>query len=278
LETNEEAAMKKVLVTGASSGVGFELTKRLLEAGYQVVTLTRSVIPVDPVVDTARVRGHLLSFECDLADAKSRSIALAKVGDAHDRFDIVFNVAGVSLGAPRMTAQGREIHFEVNTLAPFVVLQELRHLLERGEDRLLVNVSSNAALTVKSFEPALLPRPTAFKKLFGPYALSKLALSQWTHAIAPRLATAQIRAVSVCPGSNKTPMTAGEGMPWWLLPFRHLLFSPPRKGASTIWQAAFERSLAPSGAFLVKGKSTPIPFVERASEVLALVESTAGRK
>ena len=270
--------MKRVLVTGASSGVGLELMKRLLGSGHHVVTLTRSPLPAVPEVQAARERGHLSGYQGNLADAKSRTTALAEIASAHPRLDVVFNVAGVSLGKPQPTAQGREIPFEVNTLAPFVVLDELRPSLERGEDRLLVNVSSNAALMVNSFDPAVLPAPEEFKKLFGPYALSKLALSLWTHALAPRLEATRIRVISVCPGPNKTPMTAGDGMPWWLLMLRPLLFAHPRKGATTLWQAAFAHPSAPSGAFLVKGKPTPIPFLERASEVLTLVESAAGTR
>ena len=180
----------------------------------------------------------------------------------------------MSLGAPRMTPQGREIHFEVNTLAPFVVLSRLRPLLERSEDALVVNVSSNAALMVKSFDPASLERPTTFKKLFGPYAASKLALSMWTHALAPQLSAAPIRIVSVCPGPNKTPMTAGDGMPWWLSMLRQFTFRHPSAGAHTVRQAIALRS-APMGAFIVKGKPTPIPFIERAPEILELVEHAA---
>lgn len=267
--------MKKALVTGASSGVGFELTKRMLGAGHHVIALTRSPLPDVPEVRAAHERGHLAGYEGDLADAKSRATALAAIASAHPRLDVVFNVAGVSLGQAQTTAQGREIHFEVNTLAPFVVLDALRSSLEGGEDRLVVNVSSNAALTVSAFDPADLTAPTTFKKLFGPYASSKLALSLWTHALAPRLEADRIRILSVCPGSNKTPMTAGDGMPWWLLMLRPLLFTHPRKGADTVWRAAFEHPSVPSGTFLVKDEPTPIPFLERASEVLALVESTA---
>lgn len=270
--------MTRVLVTGASSGVGFELTKRLLAEGYDVVTLTRSPLPADPVTDAAHERGSLSTFLGDLADTTSRTTSLSRIAGAHDRFDVIFNVAGVSLGELRMTAQEREIHFEVNAVAPFVVLSALRHLLERGENRLVVNVSSNAALTVKSFDPAALSRPTKFRKLFGPYAHSKLALSLWTHAMAPQLSAARIRIVSVCPGANRTPMTGGEGMPWWLLPLRHLVFRHPRTGANTLYLAMTDRGSAPSGAFLVKGKSTPIPFIERASEVLESVERAAGHR
>lgn len=267
--------MKKILVTGARTGVGLELAKRLLSEGHHVATLTRSELPDDPVVAAAREGGRLSSFSGDLADATSRARALAEIARAHDHLDVVFNVAGVSLGAPATTPQRREFHFEVNTLAPFVVLRELQPLLERGAGKLLVNVSSNAALTVKAFEPSLLARPTSFEKLFGPYARSKLALSLWTHAIAPRLGPRGVRIMSVCPGPNKTPMTAGDGMPWWLLLFRPFLFQHPRRGADALWRSAFDPPPAPSGVFVVKGRPTTIPFVERAADVLALVESMA---
>ncbi|MBX3197085.1 MAG: SDR family oxidoreductase [Labilithrix sp.] len=261
------------MVTGASSGVGLELTKKLLEADVHVCALTRSPLPDDPVVSAALERGQLESVTGDLSLTASREGALASVATRHATLDAIFNVAGVSLGAPEITPQGREIHFEVNTVAPFVVLHRLRPLLARGDEKLVVNVSSNAALSVKDFDPKKLARPTSFKKLLGPYAASKLALSQWSHAIAPELARDGLRVLSVCPGPNKTPMTAGDGMPFWLLPFRPFMFSHPSKGAARLWEAAFESRSLSSGTFVVKGKATSIPFADEAAEVLALVEA-----
>lgn len=266
--------MKRALVTGARSGVGFELTKRLLADGYHVTTLTRSPLPPDEELREAASSDRLSSVLGDLSEARSRTAALDAIVDARDRLDLVCNVAGVSLGAPVMTAQGRESHFEVNTLAPFVVLSKVRPLLERSEDALVVNVSSNAALTVRSFDPGSLERPTTFKKLFGPYAVSKLALSMWTHAIAEELAASRIRIVSVCPGANRTPMTAGDGMPWWLAMLRPIAFRHPRSGAETVSHVIANRA-AGAGEFVVKRKPTPIPFVERAPEVLAIVDRAA---
>ena len=55
---------------------------------------------------------------------------------------------------------------------------------------------------------------------------------EWRHIV--------IRHVN--PGANRTGMTSGEGMPWWLVPLRPLLFSAPTKGATLLYQAAFDES------------------------------------
>ena len=267
--------MKTAMVTGASSGVGLELTRRLLAEGWRVETLTRSEVPLDGPTEAARHEGRLVGRTADLADEAARARALQMIAADPAPLDVLFNVAGVSLGAPALSPQGRDIHFEVNTLAPFIVTMQLQARLLRSAGRTIINASSNAALMVKAFEPAELERPKSFRKLLGPYASSKLALSLWTEAVAPRLARDGLRLLSVCPGANKTPMTAGDGMPWWLMPSRHLLFSHPRVGAARLWDAAFASPSARTGAFLVKGKPKAVPFAERADEVLALMENAA---
>ena len=63
-----------------------------------------------------------------------------------------------------------------------------------------------------------------------------------------------------------------DGMPWWLRPFVPF-FPHPSVGAGRVLEAA-TRDVAP-GSFLHKGKVQPLPFADRAGEVLRLVEALA---
>ncbi|MBC8083860.1 MAG: SDR family NAD(P)-dependent oxidoreductase [Hymenobacter sp.] len=261
------------LVTGANSGLGLLLTKRLLAEGWAVIALIRSDFPADdPQLREARQQRRLRVYHADLSDFASLRPALNDLKAQETAIDVLFNNAGISLGQLRDTAQGRDIHFEVNTLVPYILLEELLPLVEKGQRRLVVNTSSNGLLYVKAFDPPDLEHPRSFVKLTGPYSASKLALSLWTQALAPALAQQGISILSVCPGPCKTPMTAGEGMPTWLRLLRHVFFASPATGAGRLYTAAREATPGEAGVFLNKGKPMPLPFAKHQQAVLKKVQ------
>lgn len=118
-----DVAGLRCLVTGAASGIGDAVARRLVEDGAEVTSLDRN----KPTVDVA---AHL---EVDLADPDSIDAAVAEAGDG---WDVLANVAGVPGNAPA------ELVFSVNFLG-------LRHLTESLFERMnpggsIVNVASIA--------------------------------------------------------------------------------------------------------------------------------------
>ncbi|MBE0336116.1 SDR family oxidoreductase [Paenibacillus sp. 28ISP30-2] len=265
---------KTALITGANSGVGLELTLKLLSEGWHVLALIRSGFPNDNEsrVQHALSTGQLRIYKADLADFSSLKKALEQIQKSESHIDVLFNNAGVSLGEMIFSPLGREMHFEVNTVVPYIIFMELKELLRQGNLRTVINTSSNASLIVKRFEVELLERPAEFKKLFGPYASSKLALSLWTQEIAPAATAEGIKIRSVCPGANKTTMTSSSGMPGYMIPIRNLIFSHPSKGASRLYKAALGEFSEQTGIFLKKGKVTPLIFNQHSSQVLSKVD------
>ena len=269
--------MNTAIVTGSSMGVGYELTKRLLREGWRVITMDRSGYPVgDEVGDAAANEGRLERLKVDLGDADALHTAIDQLLARAEPIDVLFSNAGVSTKVATSSKQGRDLNFEINTLAPYVLATRLVPLLKRGQHKTIVNVSSNAQLFVKKFQPAELVQGTApFRALLGPYAWSKLALSLWTKEAAADFESAGIEIRSVCPGPNQTPMT--DKMWWWTLPLRRLFFTPPSVGAGLVYDAAFGAGRGPSGVWLNKGKPRASPFAERGAEVLALVQRLTAR-
>ncbi|AKT40194.1 SDR family NAD(P)-dependent oxidoreductase [Chondromyces crocatus] len=265
--------MTTALVTGARTGVGFELTRRLLSEGWEVVALVRSDLPPEPFVKEAQGEQRLRVVKGDLSDLGSLKQALREITAREASLDVLFNNAAISTEALRFSPGGRELQFEVNTVVPYILAMELKDLLRKGKLRTVINSSSNAALTVKRFDPATLERPPTFKKLFGPYAASKLALSLWTREAASRFSAEGIEIRSTCPGPNRTPMSAGGGMPWWLLPFQRLTFSHPSKGAARLHEVAFGRFRGEAGVFVNRGKVTPLGFEAEGRAVLERVRA-----
>lgn len=265
------ARNKVVLITGANSGVGLELTKNLLSQRMEVISLIRSDFPNEhPIIIDALKKKQLRIYKADLADFSSLRNALGQIKKREAKIDLLFNNAGVSFAEYKYSKQGREIHFEVNTLVPYIITMELKELLLQGHDKTIINTSSNSLLFLKQFDlnTVIDPKLIPFKKIIGPYGNSKLALSLWTNGIAQKLLTEGIKIRSVCPGPNRTKLTKGKRIPSYLLPIRNLIFSPPSKGASRLYDAAFDFNNETTGIFINKGKETAIKFSEYEATVL----------
>ncbi|MEK3889880.1 SDR family NAD(P)-dependent oxidoreductase [Bacillus sp. FSL K6-3431] len=262
------------LVTGAKSGVGFELTKRLLSEGMQVIALIRSEFQSgDSLIQESLETNNLRVYKADLSDFKSLKAALKDIKSSEERIDLIFNNAGVMPEKITYSSQGREMQFEIHAVVPYIIFMELRELLLNGGMKTIVNTSSNTLLMVKQFELETLEKPTKFKKLLGGYATSKLALSLWTQAASQTDFAEGIEIRSVCPGPNKTPMSGSSGMPIFMIPIQNLFFSPPSTGAARLYEAAFGEFKGKTGVFLNKGKITPIKFIQKSQSVLEKVDS-----
>lgn len=265
---------RRALVTGANSGVGLELTKRLLKEGAEVVALVRSDFETgDEPIATARETGRLSVYRADLGDYKSLKAALDAIKSSGLTIDFLFNNAGAAFREIKRSPQGNEAHFEINTVAPYIILRELKDLVAKSESKTIVNVSSNAQLFVPDFSAGLLEKPVGYKPIIGPYGASKLALSLWTKLAADELAREGIGLRSVCPGPNRTKMTsAPSALPWFIKILQKFVMKSPDTGAARVYGAAFDPPADEPGIFINKGKKAKLRFFETAGEVYALVD------
>ncbi|WP_461791613.1 SDR family NAD(P)-dependent oxidoreductase [Pedobacter sp.] len=229
---------KTAMITGSSSGVGFEVTKKLLTEGWEIIALIRSGFPQNEItIDEAIKRKKLRIYKADISNFKSLKPALDRIKATERSIHVLFNNAGVGNGELKYSQQGRELHYEVNTVAPYIIAMEMKNLLKKGVDKTIINVSSNVILTVKHFDLEELEHPKSLRKLFGVYALSKLALTLWTKEVSKTMKLEGIEIRSACPGGNRTQMTGSNGMPLLLKWVAKLLFPHPRNGAKKIYDA-----------------------------------------
>lgn len=259
------------LITGASNGIGLELTRKLLSEDWQVVALNRSDYPADDMrIQKAVNSGRLRIYKtADLADYASLGRTLAEIKEKERRIDILFNNAGGSFPELSYSTQGREKHYELMTVVPYIILMELKELLKNGDLKTVINTSSSALKYVKELNVEILERPKTFRKLIGPYAASKLALSLWNQAIAPQLAKEGIKIRSVDPGSNNTLRKGKKsGLPILVKWLMKLVFSPPSHGANQLYEGALGEHRNKTGVFVVKGQIADLKFKDQAQNVL----------
>ncbi len=268
--TNERTA----LITGANSGVGFELTKRLLGEGWHMIALIRSDFAADEqIISRARAQGRLRVYLADFSDFASLKRALDEIKSCEAPIDVLFNNAAAAVGGIYPSPQGREMHFEVNTVVPYIIAMELKALLAKSRLKTIINTSSNALLFVNQFDLATLEQPATYRAITGPYGASKLGLSLWTQVVAPTLAADGIEIRSVNPGANKTKMTGSDHFSKWLRPIRYLFFSHPSKGATRLYEVALGAWRGKSGIFVNNDKDTAFKFGQEGPRILDKVHT-----
>jgi NAD(P)-dependent dehydrogenase (short-subunit alcohol dehydrogenase family) len=183
------------LVTGSSSGIGAEVARRLAAEGLHVVVNSRSSVEAGRAV-ADEVGGTYL--QADLADPEAARRLVDQVLDVHGRLDVLVNNAGTTEVIPHadLPAATPEIWrrlYEVNVIAPFVLITAAEAALRAAAPGCVVNVSSLAGV-----------RPVGSSI---PDAASKAALNHTTRLLAATLGP-DVRVNAVAPGLVDTPWTA----------------------------------------------------------------------
>lgn len=187
---------RAALVTGAGSGIGAAVARRLAEAGARVTLIGRRPGPLDEVA-TSLPPGSATTISADVSDERSVGQAVeAAVAHGGGRLDVVVNNAGIS-GSGSIAEIDPETWrqtLEVNLHGPFLVMRAaLEHL--RAARGAVVNVSSVAGLQA-------VPESVAYcVAKAGLLMLTKQAALDW----AP-----DVRVNAVCPGWVRTPMADQE--------------------------------------------------------------------
>ncbi|MEM6362332.1 MAG: SDR family NAD(P)-dependent oxidoreductase [Bacteroidota bacterium] len=243
------------IITGGGSGMGLELTKKLLKEGHHIGLIVRNEQRKDETIDELGT-DKLDFFFADLSDQSAVRQVASNIKAKWDHLDGLFNNAGVLLDKEYASKQDNEMHFEVNTLSPYLLTTELKPLLEAAENPFVVNTLTGG-LHKRKLEVDSLKKPKKFVKLMGPYMHSKTALLLLMNNLSEKWPN--VRIAGADPGPNKTKMTAGDGMPGWLLPIRNLLFPKPTKGAGKIYQTAFDsKFIDKTGIYVSGGKVVPV--------------------
>ena len=193
---------KTILITGSTDGIG-KLTATLLAArGHNVLVHGRSVDKLRAVA--AEIGGDIETYAADLSAADAVRDLASQIRERHERLDVLINNAGVfKTGRPK-TADGLDVRFVVNVLAPYLLTHALLPLLP--EDGRIVNLSSAAQAPVNV--DAMAGRVELDD--MGAYAQSKLAITIWSAGLAQELPGGP-SVVAVNPGSLLASKMVREG-------------------------------------------------------------------
>ena len=186
-----------VLITGASSGIGWATGETFAARGAKVVLVARREKELAALTQRIQERGGHASFVvADVAVAKDVERAVAHAIEAFGRLDYAVNNAGYEGPVGRITDFPEDQWDKVlntNLKGPFLCMQfEARAMLAGGRGGAIVNVGSvNSFLGTAGF-PA--------------YCASKHGLIGLTSSVSAELASKGIRVNLLCPGIIDTPM------------------------------------------------------------------------
>jgi short-subunit dehydrogenase len=183
----------RILITGASQGIGRALAEEAALRGARVLACARSEDQLRELADTVHARGGQIEIvAADITDPAARQRLAEAALRAYNGLDILVNNAGIGAtghfaeAAPNRLSKIMEVNFFGLTEMTRAVLPLLRH----GSNPAIVNISSIAG---KRGIPAR-----------SEYSASKFAVQGFSEALRAELAKDGIDVLVVCPGLTQT--------------------------------------------------------------------------
>ena len=144
--------MKKVIITGGNSGIGYQAAKQLAEKGWSVTLFCRRKAAAEQACEKIRQQtgnSHVDYILVDLSEMKSVRKAVEQYIQKEETLDVLINNAAdfdLSVKKPILTKDGLEKQFATNVVAPFLLSTLLKGLLEQSESGRIINISSQGLI------------------------------------------------------------------------------------------------------------------------------------
>ncbi len=147
VENVPDQAGRVVVVTGSSSGIGYEAARVLADRHATVIVAVRNVEKGTAAADRIREQNETADvtvMQVDLADLASVKRFADEFKSEYGRLDLLINNAGVMIPPYAKTADGFELQFGTNHLGHFALTAQLMSVLAETPGSRVVNVASGA--------------------------------------------------------------------------------------------------------------------------------------
>lgn len=217
MQTNEK---KIALVTGANTGVGYQIAKALADNGNIVFVGSRDLQKGEAAV--AEIGGQAIAIQLDITDTTSINAAVARIESEFGYLTLLVNNAAISnagkpgrtmeevLGAQRASIAPiieMKIVWETNVFGTLAVTQAFLPLLRNAPAARILTVSSALGSLALNSNPAN-PYRSAFDAVYG---ASKTALNGVFLSLAIELENTNIKVNLVSPGFTATALNNFQG-------------------------------------------------------------------
>jgi len=187
---------KTVVITGASSGIGFALAEEYLKRGYNVVGNARTAERLQAAAEKLGNPANFLLVEGDIAKPATAKNLFDRAITRFGKVDILVNNAGIFIAKPigDYTEDDLESIVSTNLKGFFYPSQQAAAHMAKNKQGHIVTITASVALQPNAKVPALLP------------VLIKGGLNQATRALALELASSNVKVSAVAPGIIDTPL------------------------------------------------------------------------
>ena len=220
------------LITGASTGIGKEMARKIAAMGVTVVMVSRSRERLKTAEEQIRRDFPAAKTDILVADLSSqadiRQLA-SEFCDRYERLDILINNAGMLVPKRSVTLDGIETTFAVNHLAYFLLTNLLLETIKSSSPARIVNTSS-AAHKSATLDFDDLQNQKGYSG-FPVYCRSKLANVMFTYELARRLEGTGVTANCFHPGVIATDLFRDQN--FLVRAGAQLFLKSPAKGAQT---------------------------------------------
>ncbi|KAL0127911.1 hypothetical protein PUN28_003279 [Cardiocondyla obscurior] len=265
-EGQEDLTDKIIIVTGANSGIGKEVTLELAKRKARVVMACRDMekcemIRRNIVLDTKNK--YVYCRKCDLASQESIRNFVTQFRKECDKLHILINNAGIMRCPKDHTKEGIEMQLGVNHMGHFLLTNLLLDVLKSSAPSRIVNLTSSAHRTGQ-----INMKDLNWENDYNPgraYSQSKLAIILFTRELANRLKGTGVTVNAVHPGIVDTNITRHMTVytnvftRFFLKPLAWPFIKAPRQGAQTVLYAALDPSLENvSGCYFVNNEESEV--------------------
>lgn len=273
-------AGKRVLITGATGGIGLAAAESLAAQGAHVAIVARSQARAEAAVARIAAAGgtgtEVDVLSADLASLTGVRRLAAEALERYPRLEVLVNNAGAMYLNRQLSGDGIELTWAVNHLAPFLLTTLLMDRLRASAPARIITTSSAAhrAARIPWDDLAAEHRYQGFTR----YGQSKLANILFTLEAARRLADTGVTANCFHPGFVATGFGRNNpGFPNVVLGLLRPFIRRPEQGADTlVWLAASPEAGRFSGQYFVDRRPTaPSPQGRDAAAALRLWEESA---
>ncbi len=258
---------KRVVVTGATSGIGENVAARLALLGAHVVLAGRDRVRGEHVataINTAAAAERASVMTLDTSDQNSVRAFGRNYRDLYGGLDVLVNNAGALLQERRTSVDGIELTFATNVLGYYLVTTELLHSLEAGAPSRVVNVASTFAFGLDLDDLQFERRPYDGLTV---YAQSKACDRLLTWAFARRLRGTGITVNAMAPGLVLDTRLYRRLAPAAKRDLEQYGSRPVPEGAETaVWLASDDELGGVTGEFFEQGNVIPCQFRDEHAE------------
>jgi NAD(P)-dependent dehydrogenase (short-subunit alcohol dehydrogenase family) len=188
--------MSKVwFITGAGRGMGVDIAKAALAAGYEVVATGRST---DKVAEALGQSDNLLIAKLDITKPADAESAVQAAVERFGRIDVLVNNAANFYAGffEELTPEQMEQQLSTSLIGPMNVTRAVLPVMRKQRSGLIITISSTAGLTGFEFGTA--------------YAASKFGLEGWMQSLQPEVEPFGIDTITVNPGFFRTELLTEE--------------------------------------------------------------------